>query len=71
MQKVIAYVLVECCEVRNYLDDGWQPWGSAIFSWNGRSNTPHQPIVKYDEEDSALDTKGPLWRKIKVMLCCS
>lgn len=59
MQKVVKYALINCREVNEYLDKGWQPWGNALVSWDGRSNSPHQPMVKYDEEDLAPDTKGP------------
>lgn len=50
MQKVISYTVVECIKVRDGLDGGWQPWGNAILCWNGQSNTPHQPMVKYEED---------------------
>lgn len=51
MQKVIAYVLVECRNVGEHLDDGWQPWGSAILYWDGLRDAPHQPMVKYEEDE--------------------
>lgn len=49
MQKVISYTIVECFKVTDYLDKGWQPWGNAILSWDGRNNAPCQPMVKYEE----------------------
>ena len=56
MQKVISYAVINCRNVREYLDKGWQPWGSALINWNGRNNVPHQPMVKY-KEDAKEDDK--------------
>lgn len=50
MQKVIAYMLISCTKVSEYLDNGWQPWGSAVTHWEGQRNVPHQPMVKYDDK---------------------
>ncbi len=52
MQKVTSYCLVECREVRDYLDKGWQPWGSAVVSWDGRGKSPHQPMVRYEDKET-------------------
>lgn len=53
MQKVISYQLVACSDVKEYIKEGWQPWGSAIISWDGKNNAPHQPIVLYEENKEA------------------
>jgi len=46
--KVIDYELVEYTKVKEYIDNGWQPWGSAIP--NTVHQIPHQPMVRYEEK---------------------
>ena len=50
MQKVTSYCLVVCSDVKEYINEGWQPWGSAIISWDGNRNSPHQSMVRYEEK---------------------
>ncbi len=49
MQKVTSYSLIVCSDVKEYINEGWQPWGSAIISWDGKKNSPHQSMVRYEE----------------------
>ena len=48
MENIIDYQLVECGDVKEYIDKGWQPWGSAVSDWSGGGQRPHQPMVKYE-----------------------
>ena len=49
MQKIVNYHVVECCNIKEYLDNGWRPWGDAIMKWNGLRETPYQPMVFYED----------------------
>ncbi len=51
MLKVVDYKLVIYHMVKECIDEGWQPWGSAISHWEGTRDKPHQPMVRYEEGD--------------------
>ncbi len=64
MHKVIAYALIKCSEVDEHLNDGWQPWGSALLKWDGHCDIPHQPMVKYDEDCSSPRSFNQDWQNL-------
>lgn len=43
MKKIIDYRLIVWSKVRDYLDDGWQPWGSPLLV----DSSVMQAMVKY------------------------
>lgn len=44
-KKIIDYRLIVWSKVRDYLDDGWQPWGSPLLV----DSSVMQAMVKYSK----------------------
>lgn len=45
MKKIVDYRLIVWSKVRDYLDDGWQPWGSPLLV----DSSVMQAMVKYSK----------------------
>jgi hypothetical protein len=74
-KKVIDYKVVSEKDVKEYIDEGWQPWGSPMHRRIEREFDSdivrfYQAMVKYEEGDSNTECKEPSEYHRQKMIEC-